>query len=64
MNAFNYTFDGTNPGLGVRLDAKIGTGAPVSWETSATVDGFGRVTADSQLKDQTNGVWTWGLGFT
>lgn len=49
MSAFNYTFDGTGQGLGVRLDAKIGTGSPVSWETSATVDGFGRVTADSQL---------------
>ncbi len=49
MSAFNYTFDGTGQSLGVRLDAKIGSGSPVSWETSATVDGFGRVTADSQL---------------
>jgi RHS repeat-associated protein len=48
-SAFNYTFDGTNPGLGVRLNAKIGAGAPASWETSATVDGLGRVIADSQL---------------
>jgi RHS repeat-associated protein len=47
--ALNYTFDGTNPGLGVRLDAKIGTGAPASWERSATADGLGRVTSDNQI---------------
>jgi len=47
-NALGYTFDGTNPGLGVRLDAWIGEGAPASWETNATVNSFGRVTADNQ----------------
>ena len=48
-NTLNYSFDGNNPGLGVRLGAKIGTGAPASWETSATANNLGRVTADSQL---------------
>jgi RHS repeat-associated protein len=48
-NALNYAFDGTNPGLGVRLDAKIGTGAPASWETNATPNTLGQVTADSQV---------------
>jgi RHS repeat-associated protein len=45
----NYTFDGNNPGLGVRLDAKIGTGAPTSWETNATPNTLGQVTADNQV---------------
>jgi YD repeat-containing protein len=31
-STMNYTFDGTNPGLGVRLTAKIGTGSPAAWE--------------------------------
>ena len=48
-NVFNYAFDGNSPGLGVRLDAKIGTGAPVAWETRATANSLGRVTADNQL---------------
>jgi YD repeat-containing protein len=47
-NALNYAFDGTNPGLGLRLDAKIGTGAPASWETAATANSLGQVTADSK----------------
>jgi len=48
-SALNYVFDGNSPGLGVRLDAKIGTGAPASWERSATVDALGRVTSDNQM---------------
>jgi len=47
-NYLNYKFDGVN-GLGVLLNAKIGTGAPVSWETSATANSLGRVTVDSRL---------------
>jgi len=47
-SSLNYSFDGNNPGLGIRLDAKIGTGAPASWETIATPDSFGRVTTDNQ----------------
>jgi RHS repeat-associated protein len=48
-----YGFDGNNPGLGIRLDAKIGTGAPASWETNATVNGLGRVTSDNQTSAAT-----------
>jgi RHS repeat-associated protein len=48
-SVLNYTFDGNNPGLGVRLDAKVGTGAPASWETSATPDSLGRVSPDQIL---------------
>jgi RHS repeat-associated protein len=48
-NALNYAFDGNNPGLGVRLDAKIGTGAPVSWETNATPNSLGQVITDNQM---------------
>ncbi len=44
--ALNYTFDGNNPGLGVRLDAKIGSGAPASWETSAAANSLGQVITD------------------
>jgi RHS repeat-associated protein len=48
-SSLNYTFDGNNPGLGIRTDAKIGTGAPASWETSASADSLGRVDTDSLL---------------
>jgi RHS repeat-associated protein len=42
-----YLFDGNNPGLGVRTDAKVGTGAPLSWESrAAAVNALGRVTQD------------------
>jgi RHS repeat-associated protein len=56
-----YTFDGSNPGLGVRTDAKVGAGAPSQWEESATaIDGFAQVTQDqvpsSSSVVQANGV--------
>ncbi len=47
--SLNYTFDGNNPGLGIRTDARIGTGAPASWETNATPNTLGQVTADNQV---------------
>jgi RHS repeat-associated protein len=46
-NTLVYTFDGNNPGLGVRTDAKVGTGAPVSWEeNAAAINAFAQVTQD------------------
>jgi RHS repeat-associated protein len=48
-SSLDYSFDGNNPGLGVRLDAKIGTGAPASWEIASSANSLGRVTTDNQL---------------
>jgi RHS repeat-associated protein len=48
-SSLNYSFDGNNPGLGIRTDAKIGTGAPASWETNATPNSLGQVTTDNQV---------------
>ena len=45
--ALAYVFDGGTPGVGVRTDAKVGTGAPAAWQSSATtVNTLSRVTAD------------------
>ncbi|MBW8780720.1 MAG: hypothetical protein JF599_02365 [Verrucomicrobia bacterium] len=47
-----YAFDGNTPGLGVRTDAKVGSGAPGGWQSSATtVNALSRVT-----DDQTNAL--------
>ena len=46
-SALTYAFDGSNPGLGVRTDARAGSGAPLSWEAqAAAIDVLGRVTQD------------------
>ena len=46
-SALNYAFDGSTTRLGIRTDAKIGSGAPVSWESSATtINALGRVALD------------------
>lgn len=45
----NYIFDGANPGLGVRLDAKIGTGSPSSWEYTSAANNLGQVATDNLL---------------
>ena len=46
-NSVAYTFDGSNPGLGVRTDAKVGAGAPSQWEETATsTNGFAQVVQD------------------
>jgi len=52
-STLNYAFDGNNPGLGVRTDAKVGTGAPGSWERTAAEDALGRVNPDDQLAGTT-----------
>lgn len=45
--SLTYLFDGNNPGLGVRTDAKVGSGAPLSWESrAAATDALARVTQD------------------
>lgn len=45
-----YAFDNNTAGLGVRTDAKVGSGAPSAWQSSATtVNPLSRVT-----EDQTN----------
>ena len=46
-DTLTYVFDGNTPGVGVRTDAKAGTGAPGAWEASATaIDALARVTQD------------------
>jgi RHS repeat-associated protein len=60
-SAVAYTFDGNNPGLGVRTDAKVGSGAPSQWEESAAAtNSFAQVTQDlvpnSSSIVQANGV--------
>ena len=45
--ALAYVFDGGTPGVGVRTDAKVGTGAPAAWQSSATtINSLSRVTVD------------------
>jgi len=48
-NALNYVFDGGTPGIGVRTDAKIGTGSPASWEFTSAPNALGQVATDTQL---------------
>jgi RHS repeat-associated protein len=51
-NALAYVFDNATAGLGVRTDARVGAGAPVAWQSSATtVNPLARVT-----EDQTNSL--------
>ena len=46
-DTLTYVFDGNTTRLGVRTDAKAGTGAPGAWEASATaIDTLARVTQD------------------
>ena len=45
--SFAYLFDGNTAGLGIRTDAKVGSGAPAAWQTSATtINTVARVTVD------------------
>ncbi len=48
-NVLNYAFDGGTPGIGLRTDAKIGTGSPASWEIASAPNSLGQVTTDTQL---------------
>lgn len=46
-DALAYVFDNNTAGLGIRTDAKVGTGAPAKWQSSATtINPLARVTAD------------------
>jgi RHS repeat-associated protein len=46
-SALAYVFDNNTAGLGVRTDAKVGSGAPSAWQSSATtINSLSRVTAD------------------
>jgi RHS repeat-associated protein len=47
-SALAYIFDGSSTaGLGIRTDAKVDTGAPAAWQSSATtVNNLARVTTD------------------
>lgn len=46
-DVMTYAFDGGTTKLGIRLDAKVGTGSTSSWENSlTTVNGLARVTAE------------------
>ena len=46
-SAITYAFDGSTTKLGIRTDAKVGTGAPVSWQSKAAqINSLGRVTQD------------------
>jgi RHS repeat-associated protein len=46
-DALAYVFDSATAGLGVRTDARVGTGAPGKWQSSATtVNTLARVTTD------------------
>lgn len=46
-SAITYAFDGSTTKLGIRTDAKVGTGAPASWQSKAAqINSLGRVTQD------------------
>jgi RHS repeat-associated protein len=46
-SAITYAFDGSTTKLGIRTDAKVGTGTPVSWQSKAAqINSLGRVTQD------------------